>query len=333
MGAEPSQRGGRIRALLLDAMGTLLTFEPPAPHLRAALRERLGAEVGEDAARRGDRGRDRLLPRAPARGPRRGRAWRRCGGRPQRRCAPPLGLADADGELLTAALLDALRFRAFPEVPARCGRCGRAGLRLVVVSNWDVSLHERLEETGLAALRRRRGGVRRDRLGQARPGDLRARARARGRGARRRRGTSATRRARTSRARGRRGSRRCCWRATAAAGAPRPACGRSRRWPARRAPRTLGSRVTSAAPPFEPTAAVPGSRPRRRPPPPPSRRDGLPAWPAWAPFAAMLITLSCDRLRRLGDRLRRHAGRRRRVRKRPAARRPDRRHVRPGPRC
>src|SRR5919197_3599846 len=39
------------RAVLLDAMGTLLTFAPPAPLLRAARRERLGVDVGEDAAR------------------------------------------------------------------------------------------------------------------------------------------------------------------------------------------------------------------------------------------------------------------------------------------
>src|SRR5919107_3222674 len=42
----------QTKALLLDAMGTLLTFEPPAPRLRAALRAATGADVGEDAARR-----------------------------------------------------------------------------------------------------------------------------------------------------------------------------------------------------------------------------------------------------------------------------------------
>ena len=33
-------------------MGTLLTFEPPAPRLRAALRAATGADVGERAAGR-----------------------------------------------------------------------------------------------------------------------------------------------------------------------------------------------------------------------------------------------------------------------------------------
>ena len=48
-------------------------------------------------------------------------------------------------ETVTEALLAALRFRAFPDAARRCARCGRAGMRLVVVSNWDVSLHAALE--------------------------------------------------------------------------------------------------------------------------------------------------------------------------------------------
>ena len=84
--------------------------------------------------------------------------------------------------MLTAALLDALRFRAYPEVPgALRGAPRRAASRLVVVSNWDFSLHERLAETGPRAARRR--AVASAELGAAKPepGDLRARARARGR--------------------------------------------------------------------------------------------------------------------------------------------------------
>src|SRR3954452_5593674 len=41
----------RPKAVLIDALGTLMSFEPPAPHLRAALRERTGVDVGEAAAR------------------------------------------------------------------------------------------------------------------------------------------------------------------------------------------------------------------------------------------------------------------------------------------
>ena len=147
--------GGEVsgRAVLLDAMGTLLELEDPVPRLRAALAERLGADVGEKAARAAiraeiahyranlHRGRDATTLAAL-----------------RAECAeamrPALGQAAgrAPVEQLTAALLDALAFAAFPDsIPAL--RALRAdGWRLVVVSNWDVSLHERLAETGLAPL-------------------------------------------------------------------------------------------------------------------------------------------------------------------------------------
>jgi HAD superfamily hydrolase (TIGR01549 family) len=53
---------------------------------------------------------------------------------------------------LQDALLGALRFRAYPEVPQTLTALRAQGARLVVVSNWDVSLHEVLERTGLAPL-------------------------------------------------------------------------------------------------------------------------------------------------------------------------------------
>ena len=139
--------------LLLDAMGTLLTFEPPAPHLRAALRERLGADVGAAAAEAAMRAeiahyRSHLHEGSDAAGL---DALRRASAEAMR---PALGepAASAPGELLTEALLAALRFRAYPEVPGALRALRERGVRLVVVSNWDVSLHERLEETGLAPL-------------------------------------------------------------------------------------------------------------------------------------------------------------------------------------
>ncbi len=68
------------------------------------------------------------------------------------RPALPEPAAGAPAEVLTAALLDSLRFVAFPEVPAALAALRAEGWRLVVVSNWDVSLHERLAETGIAPL-------------------------------------------------------------------------------------------------------------------------------------------------------------------------------------
>ena len=53
---------------------------------------------------------------------------------------------------LQAALLAALRFAPFDEVPAALRELRAAGHRLVVVSNWDVSLHDMLRTTGLRPL-------------------------------------------------------------------------------------------------------------------------------------------------------------------------------------
>jgi len=141
------------RAVLLDAMGTLLTFEPPAPLLRAALRERLGVDVGAQAAARAIRAEIAYYRAHLHEGSDRARlaALRRASADAMR-AELPGAAAGAAGELLTAALLDSLRFVAYPEVPDALRALRRLGLRLVVVSNWDVSLHERLAETGLAEL-------------------------------------------------------------------------------------------------------------------------------------------------------------------------------------
>ena len=64
-------------------------------------------------------------------------------GEPARR----LGAAD-----LLAAMMASLHFVAYPEAERVLGELRGRGVRLVVVSNWDVSLHEVLARTGLAAL-------------------------------------------------------------------------------------------------------------------------------------------------------------------------------------
>jgi putative hydrolase of the HAD superfamily len=142
------------RCLLLDAMGTLLTFEPPAPHLRAALRAATGgADVGEEAARRAMRAEIRhYRAHLHEGGDAAGLAALRRSIAEAMRAALPEPAASLPGGELTAALLEALRFRAYPEVPRTLRELRRRGIALVVVSNWDVSLHERLAETGLAPL-------------------------------------------------------------------------------------------------------------------------------------------------------------------------------------
>jgi putative hydrolase of the HAD superfamily len=140
----------RTQAILLDALGTLMRFEPPAPLLRVALRERCGVVVSEAVAEAAIRaeiayyrahlheGRD-AASLADLR--------RRCA----RAMVPAIGV-DIDTEALTEALLAALRFHAYPDAAPALRVLRARGLSLVVVSNWDHSLHERLAETGLAPL-------------------------------------------------------------------------------------------------------------------------------------------------------------------------------------
>lgn len=139
-----------IQAVLLDALGTLVHFEPPAPHLRVALRERHGIDVSEQAAEAAIRAEIAYY-----------RAHLHEGRDPEsladlrRRAAEvmrPALAVDAPTGVLTDALLAALRFHAYPDAAPALQALRARGVRLVVVSNWDHSLHERLQETGLAPL-------------------------------------------------------------------------------------------------------------------------------------------------------------------------------------
>ncbi len=142
----------RYDLVLLDALGTILDLEPPGPHLAAALGRR-GATVSEEQAHAAmvtemtyyrahcDRAAD-LLALSDLRD--------RCA----RIVAEELGPAVAGLALdaVRAAMLEALRFPPFPEVPRVLAELRSAGVQLVVVSNWDVSLHEVLKLTGLDGL-------------------------------------------------------------------------------------------------------------------------------------------------------------------------------------
>jgi len=128
------------RVILLDALGTLLELQPPAPLLRVELAGRFGLHVSESQAARAiaaeiayyrahlDEGRDEASLQAL-----------------RRRCAEVLRSAlPADGlevDPLVQALLASLRFHAFADVRPALTAARARGQRLVVVSNWDVSLH------------------------------------------------------------------------------------------------------------------------------------------------------------------------------------------------
>jgi putative hydrolase of the HAD superfamily len=139
-----------MRAVLLDALGTLLELEPPAPRLVAELAAR-GVTVSEaqaDAALRAEIAYYRAHHDEAGDAASLDDLRDRCAA-VLRDALPPYARAAPD---LCGALLGALRFRPYPEVPAALRALRAAGVRLVVVSNWDVSLHEALARTGLAAL-------------------------------------------------------------------------------------------------------------------------------------------------------------------------------------
>jgi putative hydrolase of the HAD superfamily len=151
---QSSDRGVR-RALLLDALGTIVWLQPPAPALRTELATRFGVKISAPEARRAlaaeiayyranlDRGRD---PTSLA-------ALRQSCAEVLRAALPRSGRLERIGRLsLTEALLASLRFAPYPEAGAAIRAAKARGERVVVVSNWDISLAEVLARAGLAPL-------------------------------------------------------------------------------------------------------------------------------------------------------------------------------------
>jgi putative hydrolase of the HAD superfamily len=142
---------GSVRLVLLDALGTLVGLDPPAPRLRAELKRLAGVDVGEQGARRGFEaeigyylehhmeGRDRASLEDL-----------------RDRCAQALAAALPVGHLdqaaVRAAMLGSLHFVPYPDVAPALRALRERGLKLVAVSNWDCSLPEWLERAGLGEL-------------------------------------------------------------------------------------------------------------------------------------------------------------------------------------
>ena len=138
-----------MKAALLDALGTLVELERPWPHLVAELRAR-GVAVDEEDARRAmlaemayyKANHDDAKDLAGLKDLR-----RRCAGIVRGELGTALPVSDVED-----AMLAAIRFRPYPEVPAVLAALGEHGVARVVVSNWDVSLHDVLERTRLRPL-------------------------------------------------------------------------------------------------------------------------------------------------------------------------------------
>jgi putative hydrolase of the HAD superfamily len=150
-GATHRTSGSPCRAVLLDALGTLLELERPWPLLRRTLARRHGIAVGEAEAKRAV-----LAEMAYYRQHHQEGGDERSLADLRRRCALVLQaevpeLASLSPEEVTEVLLDSIRFSPYPDAaPALAGLRG-AGLRLAVVSNWDCSLSSVLAQLGLAA--------------------------------------------------------------------------------------------------------------------------------------------------------------------------------------
>ncbi len=130
---------GASKAVLFDALGTLVELEPPWPRLAAALgiedsehvREAMLAEM----AYYRDHAQEAVDPDTLA------GLRAECAALIERE----LGVAvSAD------ALMSAIRFRAYDDAAPALEALRDRGLRLVCVSNWDYALPEVLERVGLA---------------------------------------------------------------------------------------------------------------------------------------------------------------------------------------
>jgi putative hydrolase of the HAD superfamily len=141
------------KAILLDALGTLIELQPPAPLLCEEFARRFNIPMPVPQAERAiaieiayyrehfddGAGPEELLEL-------------------RRRCVlamheelPPEAEA-VPVEDLTEALLASITFRIFPDVGFALGSARTRGVRLVVVSNWDVSLHDVLAQAGVSPL-------------------------------------------------------------------------------------------------------------------------------------------------------------------------------------
>jgi FMN phosphatase YigB (HAD superfamily) len=140
-------------ALLIDAMGTLVRLVPPVPRLRAQLFDRFGvgvsaadvgaallAEIAFYRAHMAD-GRDADSLHA---------LRLRCAAVLREALPADCGALGLGLEEILDALLDSLQFVAYDDARDALVAVRAQGVRVVAVTNWDVSVLEVLEQTGLA---------------------------------------------------------------------------------------------------------------------------------------------------------------------------------------
>jgi putative hydrolase of the HAD superfamily len=139
-----------VRAVLLDALGTLVELQPPAPRLQRVLRE-AGFAVSEEQALRGFMAEIEYYLEHHLDGSDRERLERL-----RDRCAEELrkglGIAELDHATARRALLASLEFTAYEDVLPALGELRDRGLTVVIASNWDCSLPDWLGPAGILEL-------------------------------------------------------------------------------------------------------------------------------------------------------------------------------------
>jgi putative hydrolase of the HAD superfamily len=136
------------RAVTFDAMGTLVFIDPPGPRLQRSLERRLGLSV--------DLGRCEGAMRAEMRHYRAHCVRARDGSSLaalRLECASLVADAlalELSGADVLPSLTDAILFQAYEDARPALARLSGAGVKLAVIANWDVSLHDVLARLGLA---------------------------------------------------------------------------------------------------------------------------------------------------------------------------------------
>jgi putative hydrolase of the HAD superfamily len=139
-----------VQAVLLDALGTLVELQPPAPRLQRLLHGR-GFDVSAERAAAGFAAEIAYYLEHHLEGsdPERLERLRdRCADEMRR----ALDLPDLDHATARRLMLEALEFRPYPDVLPALGELRERGLTLVIASNWDCSLRDWLGPTGIMEL-------------------------------------------------------------------------------------------------------------------------------------------------------------------------------------
>ena len=146
--------GLKVRAILLDGLGTLVALQPPWEALAAGLRRDYRIELTEGEAQWAFMAEMRYYRAHHIEG-RDAASLQQL----RARCAqvlhaslPPRAARALSLPELTASMLDALRFSAYPDALATLPLLRARGIGLVAVSNWDVSLAPTLRGLGLGQM-------------------------------------------------------------------------------------------------------------------------------------------------------------------------------------